>query len=136
MLCLLVCIINKIMTTETQQNKEDLTKLQETNKKFDFQFIATIEELKQKGSQLTKWVNDHDILLYEFEGQIKAISNVCRHFGGPVGYHKMNKGTFTCIWHNWKYQAKDGSCMTHPGLPLRQYEIKIVSDKIYVNLLG
>ena len=49
----------------------------------DFRYLASVEELKKTG-QLTRWV---DILLYEFEGQIKAISNICRHFGGPVGYH-------------------------------------------------
>jgi sulfoxide reductase heme-binding subunit YedZ len=101
----------------------------------DFRFVASVDELKKTG-QLTRWVEDHDILLYEFEGQIKAISNICRHFGGPVGYHKAKDGTFTCLWHNWQYSCKDGSCISHPGLPLRQYALKIDDNKIYVDLLG
>ena len=92
-------------------------------------------ELRKTG-QLTRWIADHDILLYEYEGQIKAISNICRHFGGPVGYHKQKDGVFTCLWHNWRYSCKDGSCLSHPGLPLRQYALKITDDKIYVDLLG
>lgn len=100
-----------------------------------YQFLATLKELKKDG-QLTRWIDDHDILLYEYEGEIKAISNVCRHFGGPVGYHKCKKGVFTCLWHNWQYSAKDGSCLTHSGLPLRQYDIKVIDEKIYINLLG
>ena len=101
----------------------------------DFRFLASMEELKKTG-QLTRWVDDHDILLYEYEGEIKAISNVCRHFGGPVGYHKGKDGVFTCLWHNWTYSCKDGSCTSHPGLPLRQYSLKIDADKIYVDLVG
>ncbi len=100
-----------------------------------YQYLASIDELKQTG-QLTRWINDHDILLYEYEGQIMAISNICRHFGGPVGYHKAKDGIFTCLWRNWKYSCKDGSCISHPGLPLRQYALKIVDDKIYIDLHG
>ena len=116
------------MSTETKEIKEP-----ETN--VTYQFLATVDELK-KESQLTRWIDDHDILLYEYEGKIKAISNICRHFGGPVGYHKAKNGVFTCLWHSWQYEAKDGSCINHSGLPLRQYDLKIIDGKIYINLLG
>lgn len=109
-------------------------KVKEEETEVTYQFLATVKELK-KTSQLSRWIDDHDILLYEHEGQIKAISNVCRHFGGPVGFHKAKNGVFTCLWHNWQYSCKDGSCLTHPGLALRQYDIKIVDEKIYINLL-
>lgn len=115
--------------------KESIKELKSDDKEATYQLLATVGELKNKG-QLTKWIDNHDILLYEYEGEIKAISNVCRHFGGPVGYHKAKDGVFTCLWHNWQYSCKDGSCLTHPGLPLRQYDIKIIDEKIYINLLG
>lgn len=110
-------------------------KVKEKGSELTYQFLATIKELKKTG-QLTRWVDDHDILLYEHEGEIKAISNICRHFGGPVGFHKAKDRIFTCLWHNWKFSCKDGSCLTHPGLALRQYDIKIVDENIYINLLG
>jgi nitrite reductase/ring-hydroxylating ferredoxin subunit len=100
-----------------------------------YRHVASVEQLKKTG-QLTRWVGDHDILLYEYEGEIRALSNVCRHFGGPVGYHKHEGGVFTCLWHNWRFSAKDGTCLSHPGLPLRQYPLKIVDGQVYVDLLG
>ncbi len=106
-----------------------------TISKTDFQFVASKQEL-QKNQQLTKWVGDHDILLYIHEGEIKAISNICRHFGGPVGYHKAQNGVFTCLWHNWQFSCKDGTCLTNAGLSQRQYPVKIEGDKIFVDLLG
>lgn len=109
--------------------------VQEAGREVAYRYLASVEELKKAG-QLTRWIGDHDILLYEYEGQIKALSNICRHFGGPVGYHKARDGEFVCLWHNWKYSCKDGSCLTHPGLPLRQYSLKIVDDNVYVDLLG
>jgi methionine sulfoxide reductase heme-binding subunit len=107
----------------------------EEGRKPDVRYLSSVDELKKTG-QLTRWLDDHDILLYEYEGQIKAISNICRHFGGPVCYHKNKDGVFTCLWHNWQYSCKGGSCISHPGLPLRQYALKIDDDKIYMDLLG
>jgi methionine sulfoxide reductase heme-binding subunit len=106
-----------------------------SSREVDYQFVASLEELKKTG-QLTRWINDHDILLYEYKGEIKALSNICRHFGGPVGYHKAKDGVFTCLWHNWRYSCADGSCLSHPGLPLRQYPVKLSDGKIFVDLLG
>jgi methionine sulfoxide reductase heme-binding subunit len=113
----------------------DVLTSQEQGREITYHFLATVEELKKTG-QLTRWIDDHDILLYEYEGEIKALSNICRHFGGPVGYHKAKDEVFTCLWHNWQYSCKDGSCLDHPGLPLRQYTLKIVEGKIYIDLLG
>jgi methionine sulfoxide reductase heme-binding subunit len=109
--------------------------VQEEGREVTYTYLASVKELKKTG-QLTRWVQGHDILLYEYEGEIKALSNVCRHFGGPVGYHKHEKGVFTCLWHNWRFSCKDGSCLTHPGLPLRQYPLKIAGEKIYIDLFG
>lgn len=120
------------MVTEA---KESNIKVNEHGSEATYQFLANVKELKKNG-QLTRWVDDHDILLYEYDGKVKAISNICRHFGGPVGYHKCKNGVFTCLWHNWQYSAEDGSSLTHKGLPLRQYDIKVINEKIYINLLG
>jgi methionine sulfoxide reductase heme-binding subunit len=111
------------------------TRVPEADPQTQYRYLASVEELRKVG-QLTRWVDEHDILLYEYEGQIKALSNICRHFGGPVGYHKAKDGVFVCLWHNWKFSSKDGSCLTHPGLPLRQYSLRIEDGKIYVDLLG
>jgi nitrite reductase/ring-hydroxylating ferredoxin subunit len=119
------------MTAEEQTKEKTIS----DGDKGTYQFLATMEELRKDG-QLTRWIDDHDILLYEHEGEIKAISNICRHFGGPVGYHKAKDGVFTCLWHNWRYSCADGACLSYPGLSLRQYGLKIDGDKIYINLLG
>jgi methionine sulfoxide reductase heme-binding subunit len=119
-----------------QKTREDLLRPDSAgDRKEDYQCVASLQELTNTG-QITRWINDHDILLYIHRGEVKALSNVCRHFGGPVGYHKAKDGVFTCLWHNWRFSSEDGSCLSHPGLPLRQYPVKISEGKIYVDLLG
>jgi len=104
-------------------------------KTVEYVFLAHKDELAAN-RQLTRWVGEHDILLYEYEGSIRALSNVCRHFGGPVGFHQAKDGVFTCLWHCWQYSCEDGACITQPRLPLRRYPLLIEGDDIYVDLLG
>jgi len=118
-------------------NKESILQ-EETNisaQNTDFRFFSTINDLKPH-DQLSKWIDDHDILVYFYQGELKALSNICPHFGGPVGYRKAKDGLFTCLWHNWQFSCKDGSCLTHPGLPLREYQVELRGEDIYINLLG
>jgi nitrite reductase/ring-hydroxylating ferredoxin subunit/DMSO/TMAO reductase YedYZ heme-binding membrane subunit len=39
---------------------------------------------------------------------IYAISNVCRHQGGPLGEGRIVDGCVTCPWHGFQYRPQDG----------------------------
>ena len=60
--------------------------------------IGNIQDLN-KNNQFSRWIDDHDILIYKNGNKIEAISNICPHFGGPIGYHEIkvvnNKPVFT-----------------------------------------
>ena len=99
-----------------------------------FQRIASVSELEPYG-QFSKWVDDHDILVFRQDGEIKALSNICPHFGGPVGYHQMKDGVFTCLWHNYRFEAASGECLTNRHLCLRSYKIKVEDGGIWVQLV-
>ena len=100
-----------------------------------WQRIASVAELEPFG-QFSKWVDDHDILVFRRNGEIKALSNICPHFGGPVGYHQMSKdGVFTCLWHNYRFDAGTGRCLTNNHLCLREYKLKVEDGGIWVQLV-
>lgn len=119
----------------SREQQSDVIVVSELGEERICPLLASMDELAKEG-QLTRWIEGHDILLYLWEGKAKAISNICRHFGGPVGFHKAEKGTFTCLWHNWEYDCSSGACMTQPGLGLREYSLHVRGRKIYVDLLG
>jgi|TARA_B110000196_G_C21113890_1_gene649370 nitrite reductase/ring-hydroxylating ferredoxin subunit len=97
--------------------------------------IGTLNDLK-KNNQFSRWVNDHDILIYKFNSSINGISNICPHFGGPIGYHEIkykdNKPVFTCLWHNLQYSVETGKCITKKNLCLRKYKVEVVNEEIFV----
>ncbi len=95
-------------------------------------YFGKIQELDRMG-QVSKWIGGHDILCFYLDGDIKALSNICPHFGGPVGFHKLKDGNFTCLWHNLRFSATTGECLD-AKLRLREYELTIKDDEIWVKI--
>lgn len=99
----------------------------------EFEKIGHISELDRAG-QFTRWVKNHDILVFRSNGTVRAFSNVCPHVGGPVGYHKMRDGLFTCLWHNLQFRTSDGQCLTLKHR-LREYRLQVEDGNIFVQLV-
>ena len=115
-------------------NRAGLAVVQPQAEPQEFQRIADLAELDKFG-QFSKWVDDHDILVFRWNGGIKALSNICPHFGGPVGFHQMKEGVFTCLWHNYRFEADSGQCLTNKHLCLRAYKVKVEDGGIWVQLV-
>jgi nitrite reductase/ring-hydroxylating ferredoxin subunit len=96
--------------------------------------IGHVTELSEAG-QFSRWVGNHDILVFRHDGTIRAFSNICPHFGGPVGYYQLREGKFTCLWHNLQFSADTGHCTAFPKLKLREYKIKVEAGVIYAELI-
>jgi nitrite reductase/ring-hydroxylating ferredoxin subunit len=97
----------------------------------EFLKVGHLSELGAAG-QFSRWVGNHDILVFLHNGKIRALSNICPHFGGPVGYYQLRGGRFTCLWHNLQFDADTGKCVSFPKLKLREYKVKIEDAEIYV----
>lgn len=73
------------------------------------------------------------IAVFRYNGQISAISNVCRHQGGPLGEGRVIDGCITCPWHGFQYRPEDG-CAPPPFTErISTYETRIRDGKVYVN---
>ena len=97
--------------------------------------IGTLKDI-EKSNQFSRWIDGHDILIFKFNNSIQGISNICPHFGGPIGYHEIKfkdgEPVFTCLWHNLQYFVKTGECVTHTNLCLRKYKVEVEKDEIFV----
>jgi methionine sulfoxide reductase heme-binding subunit len=49
------------------------------------------------------------IAVFKYDGRISAVSNVCRHQGGPLGEGKIIDGCITCPWHGYQYLPETGA---------------------------
>lgn len=75
---------------------------------------AREEEIEKPGDYLTFHVMDEPVLLVrDQQGQINALSNVCRHRGVEVARGQGNVEQFTCPYHNWTYDL-EGKLLNAP----------------------
>ena len=91
------------------------------------------------GSHTVISINGKEVLLFNNNGEISAIGNICLHKGGPLSEGKVEKkydGYYvTCPWHGWEYNVKTGAAP--PGFYDQQalYDTLVKDDKIFVSAL-
>ena len=108
-------------------------------------FICTLKELKDN-QYLIKWIDewrDELIVFLNKSNNIKIKSSICPHFGGEIVYDSKEEN-LKCLWHNWRFCADSGKCLSYPirgklnpydfevdPNPLKSYEVMNSQDKIY-----
>ena len=91
------------------------------------------------GSRKVLSINGKDVLVFNIDGEISAIGNVCLHKGGPLIEGRVEPkydGCYvTCPWHGWEYNVKTGAAP--PGFHDQQalYDTMVKDDKIFVSTL-
>jgi nitrite reductase/ring-hydroxylating ferredoxin subunit/multimeric flavodoxin WrbA len=53
-------------------------------------------------------IERHQIAVFAHEGQIRAISNICNHKGGPLCEGTVRGEFVACPWHGWEYSLVTG----------------------------
>ena len=73
------------------------------------------------------------IAVFRFNGQVAAVSNVCRHQGGPLGEGQVVDGCITCPWHGYQYRPGDG-CSPPPYTErIATYATRIEQGVVFVH---
>lgn len=73
------------------------------------------------------------IAVFWYDGKVAAVSNVCRHQGGPLGEGRIVDGCITCPWHGFQYRPEDG-CSPPPFTEkIATYETRIENGVVLVN---
>lgn len=77
-------------------------------------------------------VGGHRVALFRHLGKVHALSNVCRHQGGPIGEGRILDGCITCPWHGWTYQPEDGRSPPPFHEKLDTYGVQIIDGRVWV----
>ena len=73
------------------------------------------------------------IAVFRYDGKVAAISNVCRHQGGPLGVGRVIDGCITCPWHGYQYRPEDG-CSPAPFTErVATYPTRITQGVVFVH---
>lgn len=73
-----------------------------------------------------------EVALFNLDGEIFALENICPHMGGPLGDGDVDGETVTCPWHGWQFDIKNGDCQNMPGENAKRIEIEVIGEEIFL----
>jgi nitrite reductase (NADH) small subunit len=95
--------------------------------------LASLEELPE--GALLEIVQGNDVYaLCNVAGEIRALSGVCPHHGGPLGQGALEGSIVTCPWHAWQFDSATGACLFNDELRIPTYPVHIEAGQILVDL--
>ena len=69
--------------------------------------LGTEAELRERAPFALK-VERHRIAIFHYDGQFRALSDICNHRGGPLSEGRLRGEFVMCPWHAWEYSVITG----------------------------
>jgi len=95
--------------------------------------LATIRELPTD-SVIEVEHQDSLYAICNAGGEIRALSGVCPHQGGPLGQGTVIRGLLVCPWHMWEFDSVNGACLVDESLRIPTYRVKVEDEAVLVEL--
>ena len=99
----------------------------------DFVEAARLNEVPV-GTGTTVTVADKAVALFNVDGQIYAIDDICPHAGSSLGNGKLDGRIVTCRSHGMKIDVITGRFPASEGFGVASYPVMILAGKILVAL--
>ncbi len=96
-----------------------------------FVMVCRPRELEENRAKIIRW--GERIAVFKYDGKLSAVSNVCKHQGGPLGEGKIVDGCITCPWHGYQYLPGNGQSPPPFNEKVATYELKIQDGYVWVN---
>lgn len=99
----------------------------------EFIKVATLDEIPVNGSKLVE-VDMFEIALFNLDGEIYAIENVCTHDGGPLVEGTIVNGhEVECPRHGARFDIRTGAALSLPAFePTNTYEVRIEGQDVLI----
>ena len=99
----------------------------------DFLKVATVAEIPVGGSLLVE-IDYIRVALFNLDGEIHAIEDVCTHDGGPlVEGTVLNGCEVMCPRHGARFDIRTGTALSFPAFaPTNTYAVQIDGDDVLV----
>ena len=68
------------------------------------------------------------------DGRYYAIDDFCPHQGASLAEGYLEGCAVACPWHHWRFSIEDGSWLDNPKIAVETYRIRVVGQKIQVQV--
>ncbi|MFN8490815.1 MAG: non-heme iron oxygenase ferredoxin subunit [Caldilineaceae bacterium] len=99
----------------------------------DFIKVAIVDDIPVNGSKLVE-VDDVRIALFNLNGEIYAIEDVCTHDGGPLVEGTIVNGCeVRCPRHGARFDIRTGKAVCFPAFePTNTYTVQVKGDEVWI----
>jgi 3-phenylpropionate/trans-cinnamate dioxygenase ferredoxin subunit len=98
----------------------------------DFVAVARTNDL-QPGKMKTFAVNDHHVLIANWQGTLFATQDLCTHDGGTLSDGELVDGEIECPRHGGRFNLQTGAVAALPPMfPIKTFPVKTEGDEILV----
>jgi nitrite reductase (NADH) small subunit len=82
------------------------------------------------GKALAVKVEREYVALFNLDGKIVAISDMCPHAGGPLSEGQVENGQVICPWHGWQFDIDLPEGAPDDGID--RYPVEIRDGEIWI----
>lgn len=95
--------------------------------------VAAVKDMSDARAKIIHPKSGEAIAVFRNGNEISAVSNVCRHQGGPLGEGRVLDGCITCPWHGFQYRMRDGRSPEPFTEKIATYATLISDQTVYVH---
>lgn len=87
--------------------------------------VGRVEDVPQGRGATVELDDGTELALYNIGGEFYAIENFCPHKGAPLADGNLCGHTVECDWHGWRFDVRNGQCLTTQSASVETYEVVI-----------
>jgi nitrite reductase (NADH) small subunit len=97
----------------------------------EFQKVAQLSDVPAGQSKVVM-INSRAIVLFNIDGKLYAIHNLCPHEGGPLNEGRLKGHVVACPWHDLAFDVRNGQGIDGGGYCVGSYEVRVEGSDILV----
>lgn len=139
--------MNSLLPTEAYYSEDWFARERELVMKPLWQFVAPKMLLKSPNAFVRRNVCGVDLVVQNFQGELRALDNLCLHRLNPLQQEPQGVRPLVCSYHGWSYD-REGKVQSLPFqdeayrlpnhikqcLQLKRYALTCIGQLVFVNL--
>jgi len=99
----------------------------------EFVKVATVDEIPPNSSKLVT-IEDERVAIFNLDGELYAIADVCTHDGGALVEGEVVNGCqVKCPRHGARFDIRTGAALSFPAFEATEtYDVRIDGDEVWV----